>query len=437
METNNGDHNTQSDPGSWIKILPGVMRWVGASALLFSLYNFLLNGWSGSSDVVRYLMLLVHTGALAAIALISGNYLKEGKGPRLLMMMALISVPVNFTIIGAFLVYTSGSFTIPLLPGAMTWRVDSLAVALTVLLSALVVLIPVVILSFRTLARGMSLRMSMLFLASCSALLIPMRDPLLIAIVIFVLTLVTVLITACTARQKTEVKTREGLFALLIQFLPVLILAVRNLWLYAPEMFVGSAVCFVLFIVVRQCSTYLDKPSSLHIPLDLLGAGFALLTGWSVMEALLGAGASPSFGYLSSSLLVAGMYYELSCRAVVMQGLYRGFSAAALIAGLLGNMLLLGGVLASIAPIFVGLILLCYSYFIQQKAMFISGVILLLAGGVNQLSFALRWFDFGYWASLTVLGVISILLGSILEARGPEIKSWLKESKSRYLAWDF
>ena len=85
-------------------------------AVLFSLYTFLMRGWEGSSVLIRYLMLLGHTGALATIGLASGHFLKEAKGARLLLVLALISVPANFAILGAFIFSASTTLNLGIYP---------------------------------------------------------------------------------------------------------------------------------------------------------------------------------------------------------------------------------------------------------------------------------------------------------------------------------
>ena len=64
---------TPSTSREWLKKLPGLLRSFGALAVMFSLYSFFARGWEGSSDMLRYLMLLGHTGALAAIGLERGH----------------------------------------------------------------------------------------------------------------------------------------------------------------------------------------------------------------------------------------------------------------------------------------------------------------------------------------------------------------------------
>ena len=86
-----------------MKNLPAILRILGAGAVLIAMYSFLVKGWDNGDDMFRYFLMLGHTGALAAIGLASGYWLKESKGARLLLTLALISVPANFAILGAFL----------------------------------------------------------------------------------------------------------------------------------------------------------------------------------------------------------------------------------------------------------------------------------------------------------------------------------------------
>lgn len=91
------------DGSELMKKLPSLLRILGTTALLVAMYSFLVKGWQSGGDVFRYLLMLGHTGAMAAIGLASGHWLKEGKGARLLLTLALVSVAANFAILGAFI----------------------------------------------------------------------------------------------------------------------------------------------------------------------------------------------------------------------------------------------------------------------------------------------------------------------------------------------
>ena len=79
------------------------LRILGAAILLASMSLFLLQGWNEGNDIRRYLMLLAQTGLLTAAGFALSHGLKETKGARLFFGLALVSIPANFTILGALL----------------------------------------------------------------------------------------------------------------------------------------------------------------------------------------------------------------------------------------------------------------------------------------------------------------------------------------------
>ena len=82
--------NVDDQNGSELmKKLPSLLRILGTTALLVAMYSFLVKGWHSGGDVFRYLLMLGHTGAMAAVGLASGHWLKEGIGARLLLTLAL------------------------------------------------------------------------------------------------------------------------------------------------------------------------------------------------------------------------------------------------------------------------------------------------------------------------------------------------------------
>ena len=127
-----------------MKKLPSLLRILGTTALLVAMYSFLVKGWHSGGDVFRYLLMLGHTGALAAIGLASGHWLKEGKGARLLLTLALVSVSANFAILGAFIYSRSPTALSADYPDFVAWTVGSQSTALIITAAAMVILLPVV-----------------------------------------------------------------------------------------------------------------------------------------------------------------------------------------------------------------------------------------------------------------------------------------------------
>ncbi|HBD11786.1 MAG TPA: hypothetical protein DCZ13_06535, partial [Porticoccaceae bacterium] len=142
------------DKPTLLQLLPKILRGIGAGALVVAMYSFLVQGWQSGNDVFRYLLMLGHTGALAAIGLASGHWLQESKSARLLTTLALISIPANFAILGALIYSQSGSLLVGDYPSYVAWTTDSLRTALVTTGFAFLVLIPTIFLGFSILARS-------------------------------------------------------------------------------------------------------------------------------------------------------------------------------------------------------------------------------------------------------------------------------------------
>jgi hypothetical protein len=434
-DTNPAEPKTSGN--RWIKQLPNLLRSFGTIVILFSLYNFLMRGWDGGSDLTRYLMLLGHTGLLAVIGLSSGHFLKEGKGARLLLILALISVTVNFAILGAFLYSTTMTVDVAAYPGPVAWTVDSFFIASSTAIGALFILLPIVLIGFRTLARGMSGRISFLFILSNLLLLVPLRDPTMVTLLTLILGCYTLFVSARMARQRTEAKTNEGIIALLLQFLPVAVLLGRSVWLYTPDMMLFTSAALMIFIAFRQSTLFLPEASKRQKVIQSLCVCLALATGVGTFDILLAIDISASLSMILSTLLSASMVYQITNGNAQNAANYRTIAVFITTAGLITNLILHGNIEASVICLLAGMITIVQSYIVQQRSIFTSGSILTLTGLADQFIHIFQTFDFGYWAVLTVLGIAAIILGSVLESKGSDLKLKITQMKSRYLEWGY
>jgi hypothetical protein len=420
-----------------MKKLPSLLRILGTTALLVAMYSFLVKGWNSGGDVYRYLLMLVHTGAMTAIGLTSGHWLKEGKGARLLLTLALVSVSANFAILGAFIFSQTPAAAAVNYPGYVAWSVGSLSAALMVTGGALIVLLPVVLLGFRVLTRSMSSRLAVLYLISNAALLVPLRDPYLVGYMVGGLSLFVLVFSGKTAQQNVSAKTHEGMMALVLQYLPIAVLLCRNLWLYAPDLFLLTILALTLFFALRQVSIRLGGFHAIRSLVELV----------SVLPALgFGAGLGATIaenGFVASELILpvatlatACLIYEISARAQQGGILYRTLSVAVLCTGLLANLLFLGGVLAAMMSAVIGITVAVHGYVQQQRIVFGGGMVTMCVGLGYQLYYATQLFHLGSWASLAVLGMAAIVVGSTIECHGCRIKLMLSAWKTKYGEWD-
>ena len=417
--------------------LPGLLRVLGTTALLVAMYSFLVKGWHSGGDVFRYLLMLGHTGAMTAIGLSSGHWLKEGKGARLLLTLALVSVSANFAILGAFIFSQTPAAATVNYPGFVAWSVGSLTTALVVTGFALAVLLPVVFLGFRVLSRSMSSRLAVLFLISNMALLVPLRDPHLIGYMVVGLSLFVLVFSGKAARQNVSAKTREGMMALVLQYLPIAVLLCRSIWLYTPDLFLLTILALTVFFALRQVGMQLEGIPGIRSLVEVLSIVPALGFGAGIAATMMENGIFTTELVLPvSTLAAASLIYEISMRARDGVILYRVLSVVVLCTGMLGNMLALGGVLPAMMSAVTGIAVAVYGYLKQQRIVFSGGMLLMTVGLIYQLYYATQIFHLGSWASLALLGMAAIVVGSTIECHGCRIKLMLTAWKAKYGEWD-
>jgi len=412
-----------------MKKLPAILRILGAGAVLIAMYSFLIRGWDNGDDMFRYFIMLGHTGVLAAIGLASGYWLKESKGARLLLTLSLISVPVNFAILGAFIFSQTTGVDINAYPHYLAWSVDSLKAALLSNGVALFVLIPVTFIGFTVLVRSMSVKLSILFLLSNATLLLPLRDPQLVGFMVLILAFVVIALSRKVASQNVAAKTNEGIIALGLQLLPLAILMGRSLWLYSADLFLLTVLSITVFFILRQVSLYLSTNTETRnivegmSVLSAVSFGFLLIEMLQVMTHL-------SYGILVPLGVVASMalVYDISCRSNEREGVYRRFSVMGLVLGVGANLLTNADFVVALMTIFIGIGICLLGYKVKQKSVLSGGVILMLLGVAQQLYELVHHFDISNWAGLAILGVASIVIASMMESQGGNIKL-------RFIAW--
>ena len=431
------DNDNEQIMRGWMQKLPDILRATGVVAILFSLYSFLFRGWEGSNDFWRYIMLLAHSGLLTATALACGHYLREGKGPRILLMLALVSMPVNFAILGAFIYADIYSVSAGLYPGFVAWSLQNYGTAFYLSGAALPILAAITLLGFRALARGMSGRMTILFLFSNLALLLPIRDPVWAAGISSGLGLLTFFISTNTARQRTEAKTFEGMMAILLQFLPVGILLGRSCWLYAPDTLLFTAMSVVCFVALRHASEFFPRQSHWRFELEFSSLVAALVAGGSAIIACLSGGQSLAFGLILGGILSGLMCYELSRRAAHWAPFYQFCAVVAVCGSSALNLLLVGTLLTSVAGIVAGLSLLAMGVQAKQHSVFGAGASLLLLSVGHLFYQAFLFFDLNYWLTFATLGVVAIIAGSVVETRGAQLRGYLHQYRLELADWRF
>ena len=300
-------------------------------------------------------MLLGGTGLLSAVALACGHYLKEAKSPRVLMMLALAASAVNFSILGAFLFSVSPFASGVAYPTFVAWTIDGLATALLLLAGALVVLIPAMLLGFKTLVRSQSRVLTGLFVLGNALLLIPLRDPIIVALLAIAAAGVLFYTLAIRHAERPELKTLEGYIAQLLLFAPVAILLGRNIWLYAPVATLVAATALIAFAVLRQVALALPTLSLSRTIVELISVAAALTASINLHPLVASIGLSNALEIVLQTAVAAGLTYEISMRSGALQKLLRILASIFITLGMLASFVFASSALSTGLAMVVGI----------------------------------------------------------------------------------
>jgi len=417
--------------------LSGLLRVLGASAVVAAMSVFLLQHWDSGNDINRYLLLLAHTVILAVVGLASGHWIRENKGARLFLALALGSVAVNFTILGS-LIFSQLHWDIAptLYPQFATWQADSLHSALITAGASVVLLAPLTFLGFLTLARRSAMRLTLLSMLSSAALLLPIRGSEVVTAVLVALTIVLIHQLAVATRRDITLQNAEGRFARIVPLIPLAIMLGRSLYLYRVDAFLIATGGFMAFAAMRQISLQMDLKSKLRVGIECLSIAPALVTAgssaWLISETFFN-----TYMYFLpvTGIVFACMMFELSLRSSGGGAGFRRIASIGLATSVLVNLFLVGGVMTAALCLLVGLSLIIYGGSVQQRVVAGLGLVTLLFGLGFQISYAIDAFDFGSWGSLALLGTVAIIAGSILERHGINIKTRVTAWREQLGAW--
>ncbi|MEM6638927.1 MAG: hypothetical protein AAF610_03410 [Pseudomonadota bacterium] len=420
-------------PRDTVFTLPRILRFAGALSVVSAMSLFLLQGWSEGNDVMRYLKLLGQTALLCAGGLALSHGLRETKGARVFFGLALLSIPANFTILGA-LIYSiapidgvTGSY-----PAFAQWTIgDASAIGLTVVL-ATAALALVARFCFAVMARASASSLAMGFLLLNAVLLVPLRASTFAAALALVGALAAMVLTRRLTRHDVALSTPEGRFALTALFAPTLIIAVRSLAFYDVSALAITLVLATGFAGLRHLATLPSRGERLVTFLNGLSLPLAALTALAAaasLERVLYGEWLPA----AASLVFAALAGDVARRAqpLWLHRLSIGLISTALALGFIGSALLNSALVASAALLFVGLLLLGASALLKRGTPALSGSVMIIAAMLHGGPSVLDALMHANWMALSALGVTAVIAGSILERRGSEWGGLLKQWQQR------
>ncbi len=412
--------------------LSGLLRFLGTMILLSSPAIFMLQQWGEMNHIARYLSFLGLTGLIASTGFFCAMKLKETKGARTLLGISAAVLPVHFLQIGA-LIYSRVGDTAPNIPEYFIWRAPSAGSLIVVTAAALCTLIPIAFISFSALARAGARELTAVYIAGCLFLLIPTRDPLLIASAGAAAFAVVSTLDAMRFRDEAGLRTFEGHLCRLLCYMPVVMLFARQVYLYDANqtfqgmmLMIGSALFFLTFPMVIK-----DRAAA------ILSQFVGLVIGWAglgllVSPALEAFGLGTTLPNILHMLPYAVFAYALSFKAIDMQSFYRkialGIAAFAVIGELVDSTSLtsMGVCLVLSMPIII------HGYQTQSRLTFAVGSLCFLGALVDFVRFAIPFASISPWVVMAVIGLATVVISSYLERDGARVSGAFLNLRRRF-----
>ncbi len=404
--------------------LSEALRILGAGILLASMSVFLLQGWNDGNDIRRYLLLLTQTGLLAAAGFAMSHGLKEAKGARIFFGLALVSIPANFTILGALLYsvfqWDGGLSTYP---GYATWQIENVASTGITLGGAMIVLLPVTMFCFAIMARHSAKSLSLHFLLLNALLLLPIRNSLAAGTVALLGVLYALYVVGNLAGKDRSLKTGEGKFALTTLFIPIGIILFRSMYFYHVDSLMIAMVSLAMFLSARQVSLFPDRSARVALILEVLSLSFALAVAISLTDAF-----APAISSALEAPLFAAIYAVLALDIIRRTdsrklAKFTGATISVLVAlSFTYSVASAQTAMTAFLSLAAGLLLLFGGLAVRNRVAVFAGAVTTVAAAMFGFDEIARLIIRSSWIELAIFGAGAIVLGSVLDRHGVVIK---------------
>lgn len=402
--------------------LSAVMRMAGALTLAAAMGLFLVDGVNVANDLQRYLTILGFTMMLTGLGFLMSHLLKEMRGARMFFALALLSVPVNFTVFGALL-YSQFAWdrTTTDYPSIALWQLADTGGLIVTALGAMVLLIPTTWFSMSVLARGSRTVLSLGLLSASALLLLPVRGDGTVALIAVAMLAGIMILFQQLQQRDISVPTLEGRIARGLLFVPVVILVARGVLLYEASTVLTLALVLASQFGLRLLCNKREGGSTGTIFMQLVSAALALITAVLVMQLLSPDSFASAVAIFDITLILlllelgsrTGKHHVRRTISILGSTMIALSCLPLLIFSTVGNLIL--------ACIFIGSMM---SYAIHQghrtesilAALLLVVLIALNANGLMTAALATGW-----WGVATA-GVLAIVAASLVERYGAIIK---------------
>jgi hypothetical protein len=423
-----------------------ILRRIGAVVLVCSAICFLLQRWVNMDSLLRYYSFLAFTLMLTGFGVFCGVKLREDKGARTFLAIAALFLPAHFAQLGALIrsLFIGGHEALcrgcsVYVRSLAIYQAPSAAAAFGTLALASAILAPIAYSGISSMARVEAKRMTALFLLLNMLLLLPTREPGMIALLAFCGFGLLLYFDTCFFSKPCALRTWDGVATRLLVASPVAVLLARSLGLYPYSGLIQGTVFSALAALL-----YLAAPSSVEnqsLKGKLQGFSAAPATiAWFYFAAEITARV-PSIAHqhllvplyaLPLSLIFAAMSFG----ALGSGREYRRTAAWIAIVTVLWQLFNVAGLASSFLCIVVSIATVASAFMLEEKSLFHLGSFGLVVGLGYHVHYAADFFAFSPWLSLAITGVVTVIAASYLERNHGEVISRYQTLRHELDSWN-
>jgi hypothetical protein len=402
--------------------IPRLLRYLGGLAIGSSAILALVEGITSPISALTIVGFLGFIVALVTLGIWSGTVLRESKGGRVSVGLALALVPSFSALLGALFIRD--------LDYSTYWRiVPAISIETSIILSILsiVMIVPTVVLGFRVLNGEGYKKISTLYLLGSLMILIPFRDVPSAGVMIFLACAIGIY-----ASKTKSLGTLEQRLAKLLLWITPVVLVVRSLGAHPFDVSVHGFGLLVLALVISPIVRSFIEDELIVKPFELLAGLIASQGAYFLTDGIFSYSESlfVTFGVVMGLMVVGvGQFYTFAKREVEDLGLGVVLFAA-LLSPFSHKMIISCGISMVISVTFVLL-----SVIRRSKFLLIGGVVAFSLSVLSMLSTVLTEVNFSSWATLGVIGISVILISSLLERNLSAIRAKFIDGYREISSW--
>jgi hypothetical protein len=411
--------------------LPALLRFVGAVTLIASAATFMVQGWPEMDHLMRYYSFLGFTLLLTAAGFFCGLRLKEDKGARTFLATAATVIPVHFAQLGA-LIYSQFPEQNINYPVWLHWVAPSKASAFATTIAGVLALIPIVFISFSTLARSEARKLTALYMTANMLLLIPIRSSGLVSIIALISFVQFAIVEIGYASRQSVLRTKEGYFIRTMLAVPFFLIIARALNLYDVTLTFYSmnmaTVAILFFVLLPHYISDRETAAGVQM-IATIPAFFA----WLLMASEITLHGIPELAHYMGLLVglpFAALLVVMSVYALEYNSAYHKGAALVAAFAICIQLATYPGVIASLFCISIGVMLMAYGFTSEQRTVLVAGTVSFVSGLLYHVRYAIELYNYSPWISLALVGVVVVLLSSVLERNHGRLSARLQELKN-------